>query len=103
VAKLKGEPFALVGIHVGGTDAHQLKEIMEKEKLSWRSFVDGGTAGAGPIAAKWNLAATPTFYLIDHRGIIRYKWMGPPGEKIVDAAIGKLVAEATREKRNPGE
>lgn len=102
MAKLKDKPFALVGVHVGGTDAMQLKAIMEREKLSWRTFVDRGTAGAGPIAAKWNLTATPTFYAIDHRGVIRYKWMGPPGEKVVDAALDKLVEEAEREKARQG-
>lgn len=75
---------------------------MAKEKLTWRSFVDGGTAGAGPIAAKWNLTATPTFYAIDHRGVIRYKWMGPPGEKLLDAALEKLVDEAERDEARSG-
>jgi hypothetical protein len=83
--------FALVGVHVGGADAKQLRQIVEKEKLTWRSFVDAGNAGAGPIAKKWNLSATPTFYLIDHKGVIRYKWAGPPGEKVMDAAIDKLL------------
>ena len=53
---------------------------MEKEKITWRSFVDAGNAGAGPIATRWNLSATPTFYVIDHKGVIRYKWAGPPGD-----------------------
>jgi len=75
---------------------------MEKEKLAWRSFVDVGNAGAGPIAKKWNLSATPTFYLIDHRGVIRYKWPAPPGEKAMDAAVDKLINEAERDaKKTP--
>jgi hypothetical protein len=69
----------------------QLKGVMEKEKITWRSFVDAGNAGAGPIATKWNLSATPTFYLIDHKGVIRYKWAGAPGEKVMDAALNKLI------------
>ena len=85
---LKDRPFALLGIHIGGSDAKQLKAVMEKEKLSWRSFVDAGTAGLGPIATRWNLSATPTFYVIDHRGVIRYRWAGAPGEKAMDAAKG---------------
>ena len=91
---LKGKPFALLGVHVGGSNAKQLKGVMEKEKITWRSFVDAGTAGAGPIATRWNLSATPTFYLIDHKGVIRYKWVGTPGENIVDAALYKLIKEA---------
>jgi peroxiredoxin len=67
---------------------------MEKEKLPWRSFVDTGNAGAGEIATKWNLSATPTLYVIDHKGVIRYKWAGPPGEKVLDAALDKLITAA---------
>jgi len=67
---------------------------MEKNKLTWRTFVDLGNAGAGPIATKWNLSATPTFYLIDRQGVIRHKWAGAPGEKTVDAALEKLIKAA---------
>jgi hypothetical protein len=67
---------------------------MDREKLTWRSFVDAGTAGAGPIATRWNLSATPTFYVIDHKGVIRYKWAGAPGAKVMDAALDKLIKAA---------
>jgi hypothetical protein len=91
VQNLKDKPFALIGVHVGGSNAKQLKLVMEKEKLSWRSFVDAGNAGAGPIAMKWNISATPSFYLIDRKGVIRYKWAGPPGEQAIDAAVHALL------------
>ena len=98
--KLKDKPFALVGIHIGGTNAKQLKKVVEKEKLTWRSFVDPGQAGAGPIATKWNLSATATFYLIDHKGVIRHKWAGPPGEKVLDYALEKLIKAAEGNGKN---
>lgn len=88
------KPFALLGVHVGGTNVKQLKAVVEKEKLTWRSFVDEGNAGAGPIAAQWNHTATPSFYIIDHQGIIRHKWTGPPGQKLLDAALEKLIKAA---------
>ena len=94
MTKLRDEPFALIGVHVGGANAKQLNKVMEKEKIIWRSIVDPGNAGAGPIATKWNLSATPTFYVIDHKGVIRYKWAGAPGEKVMDAALGKLIKAA---------
>jgi hypothetical protein len=83
--------------------------VTEKEKITWRSFADAGNAGAGPIATKWNLSATPTFYLLDHKGVIRYKWAGPPGEKVLDAALDKLIqaaeenGENTPRRRDQGE
>jgi hypothetical protein len=101
VTNLKDRPFALVGVHVGGAKAKQLKDVMEKEKITWRSFVDAGNAGAGPIARKWNLSATPTFYLLDHKGVIRHKWAGPPGEKVLDAALDRLIRAAEVDRKNP--
>jgi hypothetical protein len=100
VTHLKGKPFALIGVHIGGSTAEQLKAVMEKEKITWRSFVDAGNAGAGPIARKWNLSATPTFYVIDHRGVIRYKWAGAPGEKVMEAALDKLIRAAEENSKN---
>ena len=97
---LKDKPFALIGVHVGGANAKQLKKVMENQKITWRSFVDAGPAGAGPIATKWNLSATPTFYVIDHKGVIRYKWAGAPGEKVVAAALDKLIQAAEENAKN---
>jgi hypothetical protein len=94
VTNLKDKPFALVGVHIGGLNAKRLKEVMEKEKISWRSFVDEGPAGAGPIATKWNVSSTPTLYVIDPKGVIRYKWAGAPGEKVIDAALDRLIRAA---------
>ena len=73
---------------------------MAKEKLPWRSFVDAGPAGAGPIATRWNLSATPTLYVIDHRGVIHYKWAGAPGEKVIDGALEELIQAAQANARN---
>jgi hypothetical protein len=94
VTNLKDRPFALIGVHVGGSNAKQLKEVMTREKVTWRSFVDAGNAGAGPIARKWNLSATPTLYVIDHQGVIRHKWAGAPSANVLDAALDKLIKAA---------
>ena len=100
MTNLQGKPFALIGVHIGGLNAEQLKKVVVKEKLTWRSFVDAGNAGAGPIATKWNLSATPTLYVIDHKGVIRYKWAGAPGEKVIDAALDKLIKVAEENGKN---
>jgi hypothetical protein len=70
---------------------------MVKEKLNWRSIVDRGA-----IADKWKPAGTPSFYIIDAKGVIRYKWAGAPGAKAIDAALEKVIQEAERDaKRSP--
>jgi hypothetical protein len=96
VKNLQDKPFALIGVNVNGFDVKKLKEAMDKEQMTWRSFADPGALGQGGIATKWNLTGTPTFYILDHKGIIRHKWVGAPGEKVLDAALDKLIREAER-------
>ena len=91
---MKDKPFALIGVNVAGNDANKLKDVMDKERLNWRSFADPGALGQGAIAAQWNLAGTPTLYVIDPKGVIRHKWVGKPGEQAIDAALEKLLKEA---------
>jgi hypothetical protein len=69
---------------------------MDKEKLTWRSFADDGA-----ITSKWNQSFTPTLYLLDHKGVIRHKWVGSPGEKAIDAALEKLLNEVQRNSVSP--
>ena len=100
MTNLKDKPFALVGVHSGGLDAKQLKEVMEKSKINWRSFADAGGAGAGPIATQWSLSTTPTLFVIDDKGVIRRKWAGAPGEKAIDAALDELIRAAEANRKN---
>src|SRR6516162_900660 len=91
VKKMEGKPFALVGVN-SDTKKDDLKKVLEKEHITWRSFWNGGTGG--PISTAWNVRGWPTLYLIDHKGIIRKKWLGGRREAALDDAIEKLVQEA---------
>ncbi len=70
---------------------------MVREKINWRTFDDRGPFHEAPINRRWNRPATPTFYIIDHKGVIRHKWVGNPGRKAIDAALGKLLPQAARQ------
>ncbi len=109
-----GRPFALVGVNgdtlPGGgpqltgpdgkviDDTARVKAVVEKQKITWRSF----RSGQFGVALDWNAKAWPTAYLIDHRGVIRGKWKGDPGEKELDAAVEKLVKAAEAERSKSG-
>jgi hypothetical protein len=84
----------VIGVNVNGYTARELKAAMVKEQLPWRSFADPGPLGRGAIVTRWNSPATPTFYVLDHTGVIRYKWVGSPGEQVIDAALDRLIKEA---------
>ena len=96
VKKMEGKPFALVGVN-SDRDREQLKPVLEKEQITWRSFWNGPEGTGGPISADWNVHGWPTLYVIDHKGIIRHKWVGSPGGEKLDAAIEKLVEIAEKE------
>jgi peroxiredoxin len=96
VKKLEEKPFALIGVNVNESDAKKLKATMEKNKLNWRSFADKGV-----ITEKWNSPGTPSYYVLDYKGVIRYKWVGSPGEKAMDAALDKLIQEAQTDHKKP--
>jgi peroxiredoxin len=93
VKKLAKKPFALIGVHTNTSEPSKLKAIMDKEQLNWRTFAVGDT-----IKDTWNNPGTPLYYVIDHQGIIQYKWFGSPGEKAIDAALEKLIKVAEGSK-----
>jgi hypothetical protein len=92
VKKMEGKPFALVGVN-SDSDRAALKKVLQEENITWRSFFDGGKIG-GPIATRWAVEGWPTLYVIDHKGVIRHKHVGSPGDKVLDDEIEKLVKEA---------
>ena len=94
VKRLENKPFALIGVN-SDKDQAECKEKNTKESITWRSFWNGGST-QGPISKQFSVRGWPTLYLIDAKGVIRYKWVGSPGDKVMDEAIDKLVAEAEK-------
>jgi hypothetical protein len=98
---MENKPFALIGVNTNGYTVQKLKEVMDKEKLNWRSFAEkrDGDDGMGKITSTFNLQGTPTLFLMDHKGVIRYRWLGSPGEAKIDEAIHALIKEAENEEK----
>ena len=96
VKKMESKPFALVGVN-SDASKEELKRIMEKEKITWRSFFDGGGPG-GPIATRWDVEQWPTLVLLDHKGVVRQVWIGWPSDKVLNKELAALLraAEADR-------
>ena len=105
VKDMQSKPFAVIGVNTNSYKPEKLKEVMDKEKLPWRSFSDPrgekDEGFLGPVCNHWNLEGTPTLYLIDHKGVIRSKWLGDAGEKAIDEAINTLILAAKRNEKMP--
>lgn len=87
VKRLQDKPFALLGINSDSKE--RVQEAMKKNDITWRSFWDGGSTG-GPIATKWAVSGWPTIYVLDDKGVIRFK--NVRGEAM-DEAVDELLAE----------
>ena len=73
-----------------------LEKFLEKEKMPWVHWWDNGPESK--VLKTYRVKAFPTLYLIDHTGIIQYKWVGSPGNDKIDDAVEELVKAATKAK-----
>ena len=89
VKRLENEPFALIGVN-SDKDLDRLKQRMEEEQITWRSFWNGPEGTRGPISKAWNVSGWPTIYVLDAEGVIRFK--NVRGEAM-DEAVDELLAE----------
>jgi thiol-disulfide isomerase/thioredoxin len=87
VGRLKDKPFALISISAD-EDRKTLTEFLEKEKMPWAQWWNGPEGG---ILEDWDIQSFPTIYVIDAKGIIRFK--GLRGEKL-EEAVNELLKEA---------
>ena len=87
VKRMEGKPFVLVGVN-SDSDKDKLKKRMQDEHITWRSWWDKDTSG--PIASQWNVHSWPTVYVIDAKGVIRFKDVRG---KQLDDAVDTLMKE----------
>ena len=89
VQRLANRPFALIGVN--SDPLENARAALERENITWRSFFNGGTTG-GPISRAWGVTGWPTIYVLDDRGVIRFKNVrGEEMDKAVDELIERAV------------
>ena len=87
VKRLENKPFALLGVN---SDVKaRYRAALKEGGITWPSWFDGGSR-RGPIASHWNVHGWPTIYVLDGKGVIRYKDVR--GEAM-DAAVDALLKE----------
>ncbi|MEJ7636504.1 MAG: TlpA disulfide reductase family protein [Singulisphaera sp.] len=94
VERLKDEPFALLSINTD-EDKETLRKSIRSGEITWRCWNDGGTDG--PTTTKWGIESFPTLFVLDPRGVIRYK--GYLRGEALDKAVDTLLKEIETEKK----
>ncbi|MDA1179841.1 MAG: TlpA disulfide reductase family protein, partial [Planctomycetota bacterium] len=96
VTHYANRPFAILGVNA---DNQQILERLTNDAtVTWRCWADGQ---GGPISEKWQVDSYPNLVLVDHRGIVRRRFRGSPGQQELDQAIEQLVGEAESDTLNP--
>jgi hypothetical protein len=98
VKRLKEQPFALIGINSDSKETLKgktLKEMLAENDITWRQAAEGSTSG--PLPKKWNVRSWPTIYVIDHKGVIRFKNVR---DQAMEDAVVKLLDELKSEGNN---
>jgi len=94
VARMQKRPFALIGIN-GDEEKAAAKKAIATNRISWKSFWNGGTNG--PITDKWNVKSWPTTYVLDAHGVIRFKNLR---EKKLDEAVETILKELEKSQKS---
>lgn len=92
VKKLEGKPFVLLSVSADD-DLKTLKEFLEKEQMPWAHWWDGADQ---KVLKAYRVKAFPTMYLIGADGVVRKKWVGSPGNEVLDKAVEEAVAAAEK-------
>jgi RNA polymerase sigma factor (sigma-70 family) len=87
VERLKNKPFALLSVNADG-EKKTLEASVKKGEITWRCWWDGLD---GPITKQWHIDAFPTVFVLDARGVIRFKHV--QGDAL-DDAVNELLQEA---------
>jgi peroxiredoxin len=87
VEQLDGKPFVLLGIP-SCDRVEEAKTAAEKYELNWPSFQD---TREGPISKAYNVSSWPTIFVLDRKGVIRYRGLYHRSD--IAAAAEKLLQE----------
>ena len=78
--------FALVSISAD-SDEKALRDFVREERMDWTHLLDGPD---GPIVKKYDVEYYPNIYVLDAKGVIRYKDVR---DRELERAVNTLLAE----------
>ncbi|MFL5330375.1 MAG: redoxin domain-containing protein [Gemmataceae bacterium] len=91
VEKLKDKPFVLISVS-GDDERKTLTDFLEKNKMPWTHWWNGPEAG---IMDDWDIDHFPSVFVIDAKGVIRFKEVRGPE---LEEAVEKLLKEIDKKE-----
>ena len=91
LAKVEAAKPGLVA-KVRDADLANLRAILEKNGITWKQAAQASTRG--PLPRRWNVSSWPTIYILDAKGVIRFKNLRD--QELEDACV-KLIAELEKD------
>lgn len=91
VKQLADKPFALIGVN-SDRDLDDLKEVIKEKNLTWRSF-QNQKGKDGVISEMWAIQGWPTLFILDHKGVIRFKGHGGDIDSVIEELLGEMGHE----------
>jgi len=93
------QALRLLGINTDD-NKNLVKTQDKKEGITWRSWFDGSTGG--PICKQFSVRSFPTIYVLDAKGVIRYKNVrGEAMDKAVDELMKDMDKKSTSSLGQP--
>lgn len=93
VERLKGKPFELISVSFDAKK-ETLEKFLETNKMPWTHWWNGRS---GEIGTKLGIRSYPTIYVLDGKGVIRFKGVR---NEAMDKAVEKLLKEAEDAKKS---
>ena len=88
MARLKSQPFILLGINLD-EDKAAAKKALAEDQIEGR---DWWSAAAQSAQQTYKVRGIPALYLLDQNGVIRFKKVGAPDPATLEREINKLLA-----------
>jgi thiol-disulfide isomerase/thioredoxin len=90
--KFQGQPLVILSVSLDN-DPQQWKKFVEKNKMTWPQYFDGGFTG--PISRLFGVREIPHTFTIDADGVMRDEHIG---DASIEGRLKKLVAQAETEQ-----
>jgi hypothetical protein len=96
VKRFEDKPFALLAVN-DQDDPGDIREALRKDGITWRAWVDF-SVNRETITREWRIPGHPAFYIVDGKGVIRYRFLGYDRKGDLERKVKRLLKELAEEQ-----